>query len=332
MKQYLDLLRLVLENGEWQENRTGVRTLSYPGAQMRYDLTEGFPAVTVRKLAFKSSVGELIGFLQASDSAKQFRELGCKVWDQNANENQQWLANPFREGEDHLGRVYGVQWRNWQGIKLVPNHRGGHLVVDSDLEKLGWQYVDSCSLENGPSGPGNAPYEIYHREIDQVADVIQKIMFTPQDRRIIFHAWNPAELDQMALPPCHLLYQFHPNPTTRTLSMTLYIRSNDLGLGAPFNVSEAAVLLSLISRLTGYTAKILTIQIGDAHIYENHIEMVNTILERQPFLAPTLWIDPKIPQCSSLEEALVWLEVLKPEDFELDGYEHHEPITAPMAV
>lgn len=323
MKQYLDLLRLVLENGEWQENRTGVRTLSYPGAQMRYDLTEGFPAVTVRKLAFKSSVGELIGFLQASDSAKQFRELGCKVWDQNANENQQWLANPYRTGEDHLGRVYGVQWRGWKAYREVSWAVQEAAGEDSPLWKSleDWKEIECLS-----SGT------IYSREIDQVADVIQKIMFTPQDRRIIFHAWNPAELDQMALPPCHLLYQFHPNPTTRTLSMTLYIRSNDLGLGAPFNVSEAAVLLSLISRLTGYTAKILTIQIGDAHIYENHIEMVNTILERQPFPAPTLWIDPKIPQCSSLEEALVWLEVLKPEDFELDGYEHHEPITAPMAV
>jgi len=325
MKQYLDLLRLVLENGEWQENRTGVRTLSYPGAQMRYDLTEGFPAVTVRKLAFKSSVGELIGFLQASNSAEQFRELGCKVWDQNANENEQWLANPWRVGEDHLGEIYGVQWRRWNGFKVVPVMHGA-----PDLNETGWEFLNHVYSEN--LGGSENGYGIYYKQIDQVADCIQKIISTPQDRRIIFHAWNPAELDQMALPPCHLLYQFHPNPTTRTLSMTLYIRSNDLGLGAPFNVSEAAVLLSLISRLTGYTAKILTIQIGDAHIYENHIEMVNTILERQPLPAPVLWIDPKIPQCGSLEEALVWLEVLKPEDFELEGYEHHEPITAPMAV
>jgi thymidylate synthase len=325
MKQYLDLLRLVLENGEWQENRTGVRTLSYPGAQMRYDLTEGFPAVTVRKLAFKSSVGELIGFLQASDSAKQFRELGCKVWDQNANENQQWLANPFREGEDHLGRVYGVQWRDWQAYKSVDMF---NIAVQDKLEAGGWEATETS---DATLVVVNSEY-LYHKKIDQIADVIEKILFTPQDRRIIFHAWNPAELDEMALPPCHLLYQFHPNPTTRTLSMTLYIRSNDLGLGAPFNVSEAAVLLSLISRLTGYTAKILTIQIGDAHIYENHIEMVNTILERQPLASPKLVINPRIPKCETLVEALVWIDHLRPTDFELEGYEHHEPITAPMAV
>lgn len=323
MKQYLELLRLVLENGEWQENRTGVRTLSYPGAQMRFDLTEGFPALTVRKLAFKSSVGELIGFLQASDSAKQFRELGCKVWDQNANENQQWLNNPFRKGDDDLGRVYGVQWRNWKAYREISWATQNAAEENSPLWKSLEDWKELECLHTGT---------IYHREIDQVADVIKKIMFTPQDRRIIFHAWNPAELDQMALPPCHLLYQFHPNPTTRTLSMTLYIRSNDLGLGAPFNVSEAAVLLSLISRLTGYTPKILTIQIGDAHIYENHLELVNTILDREPLPAPQLWISPEIPTCSTLEEALVWLETLKPEDFELEGYEHHEPITAPMAV
>lgn len=332
MKQYLQLLQTVLAGGEWQENRTGIRTLSYPGAQMRFDLRQGFPALTVRKLAFKSSIGEMIGFIHGHQSAADFRALGSKVWDQNANENAQWLANPFRQGEDHLGRVYGAQWRGWQAVKLVPYHRDGHLVTDDELERLGWEYVDNCSLENGPSGPLNSPYQIYHKEIDQLGDCVRKIMETPQDRRIIFHGWNPAELDEMALPPCHLLYQFHPNTTSRTLSMTLYIRSNDLGLGAPFNVCGAAFLLSLMARLTGYQAAILTIQIGDAHIYENHLDMVDEILRREPYPAPRLVINDRVPVCQTVDEALVWLDTVVPEDFHLEGYSHHDPISAPMAV
>lgn len=332
MQQYLNLLKTVLEEGEWMNNRTGVRTLSYPGAQMRFDLRKGFPALTVRKLAFKSSVAEMLGFVRGYNSAAQFRELGSKVWDQNANENAAWLANPFREGTDHLGRVYGVQWRNWQGLKLVSNARDGHYVDSHDLENNGWQYVDSCSLENGPSGPDHAPYEIYHKEIDQIGDVIEKILCHPQDRRIIFHGWNPADLDEMALPPCHLLYQFHPNPVTQRISMTVYIRSNDLGLGAPFNVCGAAMLLSLIGRITGYEPQILTIQIGDAHIYENHLDMVKELLTREPLPAPELVINPKIPVARTVAEALTWLETVEPHDFELEGYEHHEHITAPMAV
>ena len=119
MKQYLDLVQNVFDNGSWQDNRTGVRTLSLPGAMMRFDLQKGFPAVTTKKLAFKSAVGEMVGFLRASRNAAEFRALGCKVWDQNANENQQWLANPYRLGDDDLGPVYGVQWRNWPAYKVV---------------------------------------------------------------------------------------------------------------------------------------------------------------------------------------------------------------------
>jgi thymidylate synthase len=274
----------------------------------------------------------MLGFIRGYNSAAQFRDLGSKVWDQNANENQQWLDNPFREGEDHLGRIYGVQWRGWQGLKLVRNHREHHTVDMEVLEDAGWNYVYAFSLENGPAGSSNEPYALYHKEIDQLGDCVRKIMETPQDRRIIFHGWNPAELDEMALPPCHLLYQFHPNPTARTLSMTLFIRSNDLGLGAPFNVCGAATLLSLIARLTGYEPAILTIQIGDAHIYENHLPMVEEILRRTPYPAPRLVINDKIPVAQTANEALSWLETIEPGDITLEGYSHHDPISAPMAV
>lgn len=323
MKQYLALLRTVLEEGEWQENRTGVRTLSYPGAQMRYDLTQGFPALTVRKLAFKSSVAEMLGFLRGYDSAEQFRELGCKVWDQNANENTQWLANPFRKGEDHLGRIYGVQWRGYESLRAVPEHLRQNLI------DRGYKHLTQLGE---PSEYIFAHRHLMLKYIDQVGDVIRKIMLTPQDRRIIFHGWNPAELDEMALPPCHLLYQFHPNVTARTISMTLFIRSNDLGLGAPFNVCGAAALLSLIGCLTGYEPKILTIQIGDAHIYENHIEMVEELVKREPLHPPILGINPMVPRCRTPEEAIEWLSKVRPSDFMLRGYGHHEHITAPMAV
>lgn len=320
MKQYQDLLRTVLAEGEWQENRTGIRTLSYPGASMRFDLAQGFPALTLRKLAFKSSVAEMLGFIRGYTSAADFRALGSKVWDQNANENADWLANPWRKGEDDLGRVYGVQWRDWQAFKL-----GDALRENAPDES--WEYVDWVHLA-GADRCGS----LYHKTIDQFAECVRKIMETPQDRRIIFHGWNPGELDQMALPPCHLLYQFHPNVTQNTLSLTVYVRSNDLGLGAPFNICGAAVLLSLMARVTGYTPKILTIQIGDAHIYENHLEMVEEMLRREPLPAPTLRIAPICEKAPSWKEAVVMMEKVVVLDFFLEDYNHHDPINAPMAV
>lgn len=323
MKQYLALLRTVLEEGTWQENRTGIRTLSYTGASMRYDLAKGFPAITVRKMAFKSAIAEMCGFLRGYDSADQFRQLGSKVWDQNANENAQWLANPYRKGDDHLGQIYGVQWRRWKAYREVTwDAREGH-AEDSPLWKSLDDWTELADMYHGT---------IYTREIDQLGDCLRKIMETPTDRRIIFHGWNPAELDQMALPPCHLLYQFHPNVATREISLTLYVRSNDLGLGAPFNIVEAAALLTLVGRLTGYTPRIVTIMIGDAHIYENHLEMVTEILTREPLPSPTLVLDARVPEAFSPEEAIEWLSSVMPSDFELANYEHHEHITAPMAV
>lgn len=323
MKQYLDLVRDVLENGSWQANRTGIRTKSLPGAMMKFDLQEGFPAVTTKKLAFKSAIGELVGFLRAYRSAADFRALGCKVWDQNANENPQWLASPYRLQEDDLAAVYGVQWRQWPAYKVIdvtqPN--GPAQVLDA----LGKGYQNLGTL------PDNRV--LLYKAVDQLRECLDTIIKDPGSRRILFHGWNCAQLDEMALPPCHLLYQFLVNQERGEINLCLYIRSNDIGLGSPFNLCEGAALLHLVGRLTGYTPRWFTYFIGDAHVYENHIPMLEEQLKRDPFEAPRLQLSDRIPDYAVTGQyAPEWLEKVEPTDFWLEGYQHHPPLTAPMAV
>ncbi|MCS6766267.1 MAG: thymidylate synthase [Candidatus Protistobacter heckmanni] len=323
MKQFLDLVRTILDTGSWQENRTGVRTISIPGAMMRFDLQEGFPAITTRKLAFKAAVGELVGFLRASRSAAEFRALGCKVWDQNANENAQWLANPYRMGEDDLGDVYGVQWRKWPAYKLLDAAQTGQI---EDAQKRGYRIVSALQDEG-------ADKVLLYKAVDQLRQCLDTIISNPSDRRILFHGWNWAQIEEMALPPCHLLYQFLPNKTKREISLCLYIRSNDVGLGTGFNLAEGAALLHLVGRLTGYTPRWFTYFIGDAHIYENHLDMLNEQLKREPFPSPKLVLSDRIPDYAKTGKyEPEWLEKVEPSDFGLVDYEHHAPLTAPMAV
>lgn len=323
MKQYLDLLQTVIDSGSWQENRTGIRTLSVPGAMTRYDLQAGFPAVTTKKLAFKTLTGELVGFLRATQSAADFRALGCKVWDQNANENRQWLDSPYRSGPDHLGPVYGAQWREWPAYKvLLPREtdkiadavsHGYHLVAD--FEEAGVRKI------------------LLYKAVDQLRSCLDTIVKNPGDRRILFHGWNLAQLDEMALPPCHLLYQFLVNQTSGEISMCMYQRSADCFLGVPFNVSSSAALLHLVGRLTGYTPRWLTHFIADAHIYENHLDAVRAQLGRDPLPLPSLTIADRVPafrETGRYEPE--WLDKVEPSDFQLVGYLHHDPLTAPMAV
>ena len=320
MKQYLDLVRTVFEQGSWQTNRTGIRTLSLPGASMRFDLSQGFPAVTTKKLAFKSAVGELVGFLRGYRSAAEFRALGCKVWDQNANENAAWLANPYRLGEDDLGPVYGVQWRNWPAFKALPASATGQIA-----DALGRGYVRIADTADGQV--------VLYKAVDQLRQCLDTIVNNPSDRRIIFHGWNWAQLEEMALPPCHLLYQFLPNAGTREISLCLYIRSNDIGLGTPFNLTEGAALLHLVGRLTGFKPKWFSYFIGDAHIYENHVPMLQQQLTREPLPAPQLVLSDRIPDYAVTGQYQPeWLEQVEPGDFSLAGYRHHAPLTAPMAV
>lgn len=324
MKQYLDLVRTVLDSGTWQENRTGIRTISIPGAMLRFDLQkDGFPAITTKRLAFKSVIGELIGFLRATRSAAEFRALGCKVWDQNANENAEWLNNPYRLGEDDLGPVYGVQWRQWPAYKLLDADNKDQI---KDAQKRGFRLISAVNDDGTDK-------VLMYKAIDQLRDCLDTIINNPGSRRILFHGWNCADLDAIALPACHLLYQFIPNATTKEISLCLYIRSNDLGLGTPFNLAEAAALLHVVGRLTGYKPKWFTYFIGDAHIYENHLDMLNEQMTREPYAAPKLVLSDRIPDYAVTGKyEPEWLEKLEPGDFSLENYEHHAPISAPMAV
>ena len=328
MKSYLDLVHTVLTEGSWQENRTGTRTISLPGAMLRFDLQQGFPAVTTKKLAFKTAIGELVGFLRGIRNAADFRALGCKVWDQNANENTSWLANPYRDGDDDLGPVYGVQWRNWPAFKVLPAANAAQIA-----DALSRGYAELTRFEDGLAHGVPGPAVLLYKAIDQLRQCLDQIETNPADRRILFHGWNWAQIEEMALPPCHLLYQFHPNPAKREISLSLYIRSNDLGLGTPFNLTEGAALLHLMGRLTGYTPKWFTYFIGDAHIYENHVPMLQAQLQREPYPAPQLVLSDRIPdrlQTGRYEPE--WLELVEPGDFSLAGYQHHAPLTAAMAV
>jgi thymidylate synthase len=352
MKQYQDTCRMILDEGSWQDNRTGVRSISVPGVSMRFNLAKGFPAVTTKKLAFKSIVGELCAFMRAARSAAEFRELGCKVWDANANDPGKegspnaWLSNPFRKGEDDLGDVYGAMWREWPAYKVLDTSQD---VVVNHLLRSGWEALGAMSF-----GREHVDKIVLSKTVDMLGDCVRKIIKTPTDRRILFHAWNPAKLDEMALPPCHLLYQFLPNVTTGELSMCLYIRSNDMFLGSPFNIAEGALLLELVARLTGYKAKWFTYFVGDAHVYENSLEQMKEQLTREPHQSPRLVISEDVPSYERLvlatsglaakseelinvrdvaaERAVEWLKKVEPYHFSLANYEHHAAIKAEMAV
>ena len=330
MQQYLDLVRTIFDTGSWQENRTGIRTLSIPGAMMRFDLQKGFPAVTTKKLAFRSAIGELVGFLRADRSAADFRALGCKVWDQNANENGAWLANPYRLGPDDLGPVYGVQWRRWPAYKLIDLDQPQGPAQAADARTRGYREIGL--LDADPATDGTRPLLLY-KAVDQLRQCLDTINTDPGSRRILFHGWNWAQLEEMALPPCHLLYQFLVDQSQGEISLCLYIRSNDVGLGTPFNLTEGAALLHLVGRLTGYVPRWFTYFIGDAHIYENHVDMLREQLRRTPHESPRLVLSERIPdrrRTGVYEPG--WLEQVEPGDFTLEGYVHHPPLTAPMAV
>lgn len=315
MKQYLDLMKTVLNEGTWQENRTGVRCVTLPGAMLKFDMADGFPAVTTKKLAFKSVVGELIGFLRGETNVKAFQELGCKVWDGNATADY-WLNNPNNQGDGDLGRIYGAQWRGWPGSYL--------LGEEGDL-----------SASTHTLTADGKSYPLFRQHVDQVEEALHEVRFNPTSRRIIVNAWNPAELDQMALPPCHLLFQLIPHVSTGKLHMVMYQRSCDLFLGVPFNIASYATLLHLFAAWTGYTPGTLTMMLADVHIYENHLDQVREQLSREPLPLPKLVIDglddtdPEELKKVPLETLLAALE---PDDFMLFDYEHHPAIKAPMAV
>lgn len=284
MKQYQELLSRVLAYGEEREDRTGVGTLSLFGEQVRYNLTQGFPAVTTKKLAFKQVIGELIGFIRGYTTLEQFHSVGCTVWDANGNDPK-WLKKmnemPEYDGlytKDYLGRIYGRQWRDW-----APGY-------------------DSVG-------------------IDQIENVIASIKKNPQGRRHIVTAWDPSQVEDVCLPPCHILYQFYAH-NNGYLSLQMYQRSCDLFLGGPFNVASYALLLHIIAELTDLKPLFFIHTIGDAHIYKNHIEQVKLQLSRIPYKLPNLKIHKKITS----------IDTITPDFFGLEQYQHHPSIKGEMAV
>jgi thymidylate synthase len=357
--QYKALIQRVMVPENLRPNRTGVDAYKTSGEAMIFpDVSKAFPATTLKKLAFNPVKGEACGFLRAFTSAADFRSLGCKVWDQNANEHgvnpNPWLDNPFREGVDDVGPVYGKPWREWDGYKVLANPTNlaeieRHKAIVGKIKSDGWELIGhTFYAEDGIHEEGSISGEVWHKPIDQFGDCVRAIIKSPDSRRILFHGWDPALLDQIALPSCHLLYQFFPDSHTKELNMVLYIRSNDIGLGAPFNMAEAALFMHVVGRLTGYKPKKLSYFIGDAHIYENQVEYLTELMSNEPKDAPTLWMDPRIPTYNpndnikfmdesgetQIEHLIEWLKLIEPSDFKLEGYDPHilQTPVPPMVV
>ena len=264
MKQYLDLLRHVRDHGTHKQDRTGVGTRSVFGYQMRFDLNAGFPAVTTKRLHFRSIIHELLWFLRGETNIAYLNEHGVSIWDEWADEH----------GE--LGPVYGSQWRSW------------------------------------PTSDGE--------RIDQIARVLEGIRRDPDSRRHVVCAWNVADIEHMALPPCHLLFQFYV--ADGRLSCQLYQRSADLFLGVPFNIASYALLTLMVAQVVGLAPGDFVHTLGDAHLYVNHLEQVETQLARAPYALPTMTLNPKVDSIFGFGY----------EDFELLEYQYHPGIKAPIAV
>jgi len=272
MKQYLDALKYILEKGMDKKDRTGTGARAVFGMQMRFNMKDGFPAVTTKKLAFNSMKAELLWFIKGSSDVKELQKLGCHIWDANA-EADYWKPKAKFPGD--LGRIYGVQWRKWKA--------------------------------NG-------------KEIDQLSEAIRLIKEEPYSRRIIVTAWNPAELNQMALPPCHMFFQFFV--ANNKLSLQMYQRSCDMFLGVPFNIASYSLLLHMVSQVTNLEPYEFVHTLGDAHIYHNHFNQVKEQLSRKPLPLPKLKLNSNIKNINDF----------KMEDIELLNYQYHPSIKAPMAV
>jgi thymidylate synthase len=264
MQQYLDLMRMVRNTGVRKEDRTGTGTLSVFGHQMRFDLSDGFPLVTTKKLHLRSIIYELLWFLRGDTNVAYLRDRGVSIWDEWADSN------------GDLGPVYGAQWRSW------PARDGG--------------------------------------TIDQIDEVVRRIRISPDSRRLIVTAWNPADVDRMALPPCHCLFQFYV--AEGRLSCQLYQRSADIFLGVPFNIASYALLTQMIAQVTGLKPGEFIHTLGDAHLYLNHLEQADAQLKREPLPLPKLVIKRKVKDLSDFVY----------EDFEIVNYQYHPHIAAPVAV
>lgn len=317
MKELNQLYRKILNEGEKVIDRTQVGTLAIFGEQIKFNQLEGFPAVTAKKLAWKSVVSELLWFLKGSTNVNELRALlhgeehrfnldKKTIWD--ANYNEQGKALGYVDGE--LGPVYGGQWRARKDIV----HTDSYDESGEALEALGYKQIgyDTYIGEN-----------FYERRIDQVKNLLSRAATNPECRRLIVNAWNPAEQHLMTLPPCH--YGFQIRITGNYIDLLWIQRSVDSFLGLPFNIASYALLQAIFGRILGKTPRYLTGQLGDTHIYLNHTEQVLEQLSREPLPAPRLSINPELRTLEDFENATI-------DDFKLVGYESHAAIQAPMAV
>ena len=295
MTPYLNLLKDILDNGEEKDDRTGIGTVSVFGRNLRFDLSVAFPAVTTKRLAWKAVVGELLWFIEGSSDERRLAEIthGTRegvvtIWTPNALAPY-WKPKAKFEGD--LGRVYGVQWRHWQ-------------TKDEEWSRS----------ETGKE-------QVTFKEVDQLANLIKGLNEDPNGRRHILSAWNVSELDQMALPPCHVMSQFYVNKN-KELSCHMYQRSQDVFLGAPFNYASYALLTHMIAHVCGYGVGELIVSTGDTHIYQNHVDQVKEQLSREPYPLPKLWLNPAVTNIDSFTM----------EDIKLENYQSHGPIKASMAV
>lgn len=298
MKTYHDALQYILDNGHHKNDRTGIGTISAFGLQLRFDLKKSFPAITTKRLAWKSVVGELLWFIEGSGDERRLAEIthGTKegtvtIWTPNALAPY-WKDRAKFEGD--LGRVYGVQWRHWQ------------------------KYTERKDM--GDAHLGGIRVAADKTEVDQLTDLINGIQKDPHGRRHILSAWNPAELDQMALPPCHLLAQFYVS--NNQLSCQMYQRSADMFLGVPFNIASYSLLTHMIAQVCNLDVGEFIHVLGDAHIYNTHIEQVKEQLTRQPLAPPSLWLNPEIKN----------IDKFSMNDIRLINYQSHAALKAPMAV
>ena len=300
MKQYHDLLEDILANGESRDDRTGVGTLSVFGRQLRFDLSEGFPAITTKKLAWKACKGELLWFLEGSRDERRLAEIthGTRegvvtIWTPNALAPY-WKDKAQFEGD--LGPVYGVQWRKWQSS--VPSNPPD---IDDDYGKM-W-------------------FDPIYKIVDQVSNLIESLKTNPYSRRHIISVWNVGELELMALPPCHVMSQYYVNKDNQ-LSCHMYQRSVDTFLGLPFNIASYALLTHMIAHVCGMGVKELVISTGDTHIYKDHVDQVKEQLSREAYSLPTLWLNPDVKDIDNFTM----------DDVQLKDYKSHGQIKANMAV
>ena len=303
MKTYLDALQQVLDHGEVRDDRTGVGTISLFGMQQRYNLSESFPAVTTKKLAWRACVGELLWMIEGSGSERRLAEIThgsadgtTTIWTPNALASY-WKPRAQYEGD--LGRVYGVQWRHWR----------------TPVEHKAETFKDSFGNIFNRGGL------LHIKEVDQLQDLINGIKQDPYGRRHVLTAWNPGELQDMALPPCHMFAQFYVSKDNR-LSCQMYQRSCDMFLGVPFNIASYSLLTHMIAQVCGLEVGEFVHVLGDAHIYLNHVPQVKEQLKREPLPAPQLFINPDVKDITKFTMA----------DIRLDNYQSHGAIKAEMAV